>query len=148
MINRQIKYQAWHKQKKKMYSVLSLYLQEHGGVEVFEKWTTDFLTGEKEMETRFYSFDDIELREYTGLKDSKGTDIYEGDIVRIDHPHDLTGDFTNAIGGVFWWNEEGGWYHGNGNGRPPKRMWKYVEVIGNIYEHSELLNRSNNDERN
>lgn len=82
----------------------------------------------------------IVLQQWTGLKDRTGRDIYEGDIVLINHPYDRTGDFTNARGEVFWWEEEGGWYHSNGNGRPPKRMWEYVEVVGNIYEHPELLN--------
>ncbi len=82
----------------------------------------------------------------TGLKDTHGKEIYEGDIVCINHPHDMTGDFTNAIGEVFWWDEEGGWYHSNNNGRPPKRMWPYVEVIGNIYEHPELLEQKVREE--
>lgn len=81
----------------------------------------------------------FECVEYIGRKDRLGSEIWEGDIVRINHPLDRTGDFTNAIGEVFWWDEEAGWYHGNGNGRPPKRMWKYAEVIGNIYEHGYLL---------
>lgn len=79
------------------------------------------------------------LLQYTGLTDRNGKKIYEGDIVHIDHPADLTGDFTNAVGEVFWWNEQAGFYHGNNHGRPPKRMWEYVEVIGNRYENSDLL---------
>lgn len=75
----------------------------------------------------------------TGCKDKHGKEMYDGDIVRINHPHDTTGDFTDAIGEVFWWDEEGGWYHGNDSGRPPKRMWRYAEVIGNRYETPELL---------
>src|SRR5579864_1711158 len=87
-----------------------------------------------------YDADDgVVLMEWTGFRDTQGKEIWEGDIVRINHPADLTGDFTNAVGDVFWWDEEGGWYHGNNHGRPPKRMWEYVEVIGNIYEHPELL---------
>ncbi len=91
--------------------------------------------------------------QYTGLKDRRGAEIYEGDIVRIQHPHDkvvtdtgieLHGEFWDTLGRVFWWDHEGGWYHGHesvkdGNGRPPKRMWEYVEVIGNNYENPELL---------
>lgn len=98
---------------------------------------------EKPMEHESYlpkgrTIDDY-LQQFTGLLDANDKEIYDGDIVLINHPDDRTGDFTNAIGPVFWWDEEGGWYHGNNNGRPPKRMWKYVEVIGNRYENPDLL---------
>lgn len=101
----------------------------------------DAFSSDREWKAICSKWECYESVEYTGLKDCKGQEIYESDIVRINHPHDMTGDFTNAIGEVFWWNEEGGWYHGNGNGRPPKRMRKYAEVIGNIYENSELLQK-------
>lgn len=77
--------------------------------------------------------------QYIGRNDRKNVEIYEDDIVRINHPHDMTGDFTNAIGEVFWWDEEAAWYHGNNNDRPPKRMWPYVEVIGNSHDNEDLL---------
>ena len=75
----------------------------------------------------------------TGLHDRAGKEIWEGDIVRIQHPEDKGGDFGDTVGHVFWWGEEGAFYHGNSSGRPPKRMWEYCEVLGNVYENGDLL---------
>lgn len=96
------------------------------------------------MESFCYYYDLSDAQQYTGLKDRNGVEIWDGDIVRINHPLDLTGDFINKLGIVFWWGEEGGWYHGHasvkdGSGRPPKRMWEYCEVIGNADHNPELL---------
>jgi uncharacterized phage protein (TIGR01671 family) len=127
---RTIKFRAWSKPEQKMYACFgfmngqALIIKDDGHV------------GAKD--------EDFELMQFTGLTDKAGKETYEGDIVLITHPQDLTGDFTNAIGEVFWWDEEGAWYHGNNHGRPPKRMWKYVEIIGNVYEHPELLEEGHN----
>jgi len=83
--------------------------------------------------------DDKVFTQYTGLLDKNKKKIFEGDIVRIKNPNDICGDFKNTIGQVFYWEEESGFYHGNSAGRPPKRMWNYCEVIGNIWENPKLL---------
>ena len=79
------------------------------------------------------------IMQYTGLNDKNGTEIYDGDIVMVTHPHDTTGDFTGTHGQVFYDDTEGAWYHVGHHGRPPKRMWEYCEVVGNIYENPTLL---------
>jgi len=114
---REHKYRVWYREK------------------IVLKSLNDMLTDPSDN----FMFLDGEVTEFTGLTDKSGKEIWEGDIVRINHPEDRTGDFTNAVGEVFWWDEEGGWYHGNNHGRPPKRMWDYVEVIGNVYENPELM---------
>lgn len=71
----------------------------------------------------------------TGLMDIKGNEIFEYDVVKVTHPDDLTGDFTNSKGYVFYCEKEGAWFHTNNKGRPPKRMFEYAKIIGNIYNN-------------
>lgn len=98
--------------------------------------------------------------QFTGLTDRNGKEIYEGDILRIEHPKN--GE-KNCYAEVFWEQSEvrydheknyaelngyvqwGGWRHRT------KHEWNYAlhydgigggnfEVIGNIYENPELIN--------
>ena len=76
-----------------------------------------------------WNSDDVELLQYTGLTDTNGVEIYEGDIVRgtKDNKHQGQSEvFIDA------WTIQ-----------PFSYLSCYdtslFEVIGNIYEHKELL---------
>lgn len=126
---REIKFRAWDSELKQMIT--------EGMILVNGKLITNKIRTEEPFQKGQLIYPDWELMQFTGLQDKNGKNIYEGDIVRIQHPHDVGGDFMNTLGRVFWY--EGAFYHGNQNGRPPKRMWEYCEVVGNVFENPELL---------
>lgn len=94
-----------------------------------------------------YYFDEIELVQYTGLKDKNGVEIYEGDIVQM-LERTINGAEFIHICQVFQ-HESGLWRMegtcaSSGIKLPKTNMGlhsnqKRVEVIGNIYENPELL---------
>src|SRR5690554_736873 len=91
----------------------------------------------KEGDTSLFNYEEVELMEFTGLKDKNGKEIYEGDIVRF---HYKTGVYK--IGIVVWNDLFGSWDIDCSDFVSYKSLKQYKsvsEVIGNIYENPELL---------
>ena len=77
------------------------------------------------------------IMQYTGLKDKNGVEIYEGDIYEIEISSKKTllkvaFDYGGFVGTELDYNGIGG---------PKISSWlnEHVEIIGNIYEHPELM---------
>lgn len=112
---------------------------------------------EREIKFRGW-FDDIGMREvtdtetgcilmqYIGLKDKNGKEIYEGDILRIKHYGEPYGVCT-----ITYIPERGGFYRQGkedigsirGDAMDYHSPSFKQEIIGNIYENPELLEKTN-----
>jgi uncharacterized phage protein (TIGR01671 family) len=81
---------------------------------------------------------DWKLMQFTGLKDKNGKEIFEGDICstyNIDEPSNLIDTVVFDDGSFVFQND----YKLSAELRGFKS--DYIEIIGNIYEHPELLNK-------
>ena len=120
---REIKFRAWHKEEKIMGEVL--------GIDILHKEI--FFSNENVDCYEHTDFKDIELMEYTELKDKNNKEIYEGDIVTL-HNGKYKVMFNTEEARFVLRDDEFEMnipFTNNNN----KRM----EVIGNIYENSELM---------
>ena len=114
---REIKFRAWNKRENKMIS--------H-----FHK-TDDFGAVLHDRD----DWEHIILMQYTGLKDKKGKEIYEGDIVEIQVP--VLGTDRKP---VIWYKER--WTLKEYEGTLPfSNEIATFEIIGNIFDNPELLKK-------
>ena len=123
------KYRAWDKELQTMLDVSLIDFKK--GVLVGEHW--------KFGETNFMSFDEIKLMQSTGLKDKNDQEIFEGDVVRQVRTQPTT-ENEIIIGVVTML--EGAWLIMNDGEQLASDLWSETdinEIIGNIYENSELL---------
>jgi len=91
--------------------------------------------------------DDYILMQYTGIKDANGKEIYEGDIVKETKVYDYSDDIDVNIYQIIW-NENitGFTAEGkNGSNTIHQNNMGVCEVIGNIYENSNLLESENDN---
>ena len=125
-MSREIKFRAWLKEERKMVNVETLFI----GI-------NRLCFGNSKTEDLFFrDFEEVELMQYTGLKDKNSKEIYEKDIVSCNKYKNIVVFFENGCFKV----------------RYPKNdttniictldtfLEKYkCKISGNIYENFELL---------
>ena len=111
---RENKYRAWDKCNKKMYSYKDI-----------EWWPIRALNSDADV---------YEFIQYTGLKDKKGKEIYEGDIIRYYHYKRK----IEKTWGAFGFQAERDRFMTLHEICDAGSIHK-IEIIGNIHENSELL---------
>jgi hypothetical protein len=126
---REIKFRAWLKEERKMVNVETLFI----GI-------NRLCFGNSKTEDLFFrDFEEVELMQYTGLKDKNSKEIYEGDIVLI--KLDETSTWYKTVVGF----KKGAFIAD----LIDKEDYVYIfhhgftgddfEIIGNVYENKNLL---------
>jgi uncharacterized phage protein (TIGR01671 family) len=128
---REIKFRAWCKGNT-FFDEGKPYMITQGGPDV-----------ETLQSFMFHYADEENLMQYTGLKDKTGTEIYEGDIIKCFGTIKPVVYMVGAFGYVVHENEPYAEFIPFGSNQHfdwVANKSEEVEVIGNIYENSELTN--------
>jgi len=130
-----LRFRAWHKELKEMFHVRAINFFDDGTIYTIGCLETP---GTNNV---FYAFPkEVELMQFTGLKDIHKKLIFEGDIVtyklksilRTEHIEEIRWDAYSASFKGFYMEPWGESYDFLQAHLP-------YEVIGNIYEHSDLV---------
>ena len=144
---REIKFRAWDKKSKYMFALddKDFFINNNG---IYERSSVDYFGDEYKNVT-----DNLILMQYTGLKDMKGREIYDGDIIKLCYGIPPTYDTlvieyaddenVNDCSVSGWWMRN---VRENGcSSSLCKTYGPACEVIGNIHEDGDLRKERNSN---
>ncbi len=128
MNNRPIKFRVWDKATNRMFSPFSLF-GEAMCFDLVSQWLMEFPNGKSSLER----MNDVEVMQFTGLLDSEGKEIFEGDILQEQLANTRLkgkGICKQVLGGwkIFSYPDSSICWHGWGE-----------KIIGNVFQNPELL---------
>ncbi len=137
-MSREIKFRVW---AKKGGYYLDAYTPSFGFA------LAEHVTGSNPLTPSQIEFrENVELEQFTGLKDSQGRAIYEGDIVRLRNSYrDGPGIWHDENVIIFWDEIDLGWRAKHTDGaswcRSNRTAWTMCsrEIVGNLHENQDLL---------
>lgn len=136
---REIKFRAWDKLTPKYWNIENWHFED----EYLDLIEPGVSIADPNSERVWRKFNEVELMQYTGIKDKNGKDIYEGDVVRYTAWHD--GKPTGVFQGEVVYSGDLGMAsfdirldHDGEIGRAVLPALG-VEIIGNAFENPELL---------
>lgn len=135
---RELKFRAFLKSNRKMYDVLTL--------DIIDQKALIENTEDKERPlARYVRMSEIELMQFTGLKDTNGQEIYEGDILKVVRKYSEMDGTQGEVAdfGEVLFDEGYAAYRVFGEDEIPEELCYWHQenpyVVGNIYENPELL---------
>lgn len=130
-MTREIKFRAWDRSNKAMLTRFDI---DGEGTNQIRDIRIGFQEIQEGRKITTHT-DDVILMQFTGLLDKNGKEIYEGDIVK----YIIENSTAMRIGTVEWciagWIVNAGMHYSDWSFC---NQWR-VEIIGNIYENSDLL---------
>jgi uncharacterized phage protein (TIGR01671 family) len=140
-MQREIKFRAWDKRTRKMVDAGFHIIGETTAFDLLYQYGMEH---KRKNEPGLLRLNSFVIMQYTGLKGKNGKEIYEGDILKF--------AVYNAIGKVIWDDRYFSWWikllhRPSDNAQDISLFDAYtsvgwedsIEIIGNIYENSELL---------